>query len=146
MNSLASLDVDSALAEISNGTIARTIAKRYGVTPDGLRKALKRAKPEEYKAAVSEQVEHWVFDSADEMNSLEADNVCIARARARADFRLKLAGALNPAFAAKQEITHELGQSFEALLGEISARRHAKALQHGKEIDVTPNPADYEKP
>jgi hypothetical protein len=102
---LAELDIDATLAEISNGVIARQIAQRYGVTPDAVRKKLYRERPEEYKQAVADQVEHWVFDSAEEMNNLEADPVCIARARARGDFRLKLAGVLNPKFAVKQEIT-----------------------------------------
>jgi hypothetical protein len=98
---LADLDVDAALEEISSGVIAQQIAARYGVTADGVRRKLARAKPEEYKDAVARQVEHWVFDSAAEMNELPADAVCIARARARADFRLKLASKLNPAYADK---------------------------------------------
>jgi hypothetical protein len=132
---LANLDHDAALREIANGTIARTIAERYNCTPDAVRKALQRARPDEYKQAVAQQVEHWVFDSAEEMNNLPADAVCIARARARADFRLKLAAKLNPAYADKQEVTHEIGESFASLLEQVSKRRSAANTQI---IDVTP--------
>ena len=132
---LATLDHDAALAEIANGTIARQIGERYGVTGEAVRQALKKAKPDEYKDAVAKQVEHWVFDSADEMNNLPADALCIARARARADFRLKLAAKLNPAFADKQEVTHEIGESFASLLEQVSRKRMA---QKGEIIDVSP--------
>lgn len=125
---LATLDHEAALKEIANGTIAREIGERYGVTGEAVRKALRKARPEQYKEAVSDQVEHWVFDSADEMNSLPADAVCIARARARADFRLKLASKLNPAYADKQQIDinqtvkveHTLKTDASELLASIS--------------------------
>jgi hypothetical protein len=103
---LANLDVDAALAEIRNGTIARQIASRYGVQPQSLRDALRKAKPEEYKQAVADQCEHWIDESTDEMNNLEADKACIARARARGEWRFKLAGVLNPKYAPKSMITN----------------------------------------
>mgnify|MGYP003658963946 CR=1 FL=1 len=110
---LANLDHDAALAEISSGVIADTIAQRHGVTAQAVRIALQRARPEDYKQAVANQVEHWVFDSAREMDELPADAVCIARARARGDFRLKLASKLNPDYADKQHVEHTGGMVVE---------------------------------
>jgi hypothetical protein len=98
---LANLDVESALAEIRSGVIAKQIAVRYGVTADGLRQALQRRDPEGYKDAVAQQAATWVYDSAQEMQELPADALCIARARARGEFNLKLAGKVNKDFADK---------------------------------------------
>jgi hypothetical protein len=132
---LANLDHDAALKEIANGVIAREIAERHGVTAEAVRQALKKANPEGYKEAVSKQVEHWVFDSADEMNNLAADALCIARARARGEFRLKLASKLNPAFADKQQV--ELTAPAGPLLNIVLSTNSNAVPQ--QVIDVSPS-------
>ena len=64
---LVILDIDSALAEIRNGTIAKTIAQRYGVSAQHVRNTLRKSRPDEYKDAVAEQTAHWVDESAEEI-------------------------------------------------------------------------------
>ena len=135
---LAKLDHDAALAEIASGTIAATIAKRHGTTAQAVRYALMRANPEAYKTAVAEQAHHWIDESSIEMAELPADPVCIARARARADFRLRVAAAVNPAFAAKQHIDHHITVDLGAKL-----RQAELAIDGQCTIDAIPS--DYVK-
>lgn len=137
---LSNLDHDAALAEISSGVIADTIAKRYGATAQAVRSALKRANPDAYKSAVSDQVEHWVFDSAKEMDELDADPVCIARARARGDFRLKLASKLNPAYADKIDARSDINVTITIRKG-IAGSGAGSAVVAGSVVH-TPNNAD----
>ena len=133
---LAKLDVDAAISAIANGAKSREIAERYGVTSAAVRNKLREAKPEAYKAAVAAQVEHWVFDSADEMDGLPCDTAAINRARARADFRLKLAGKLNPLYADKSQVTHDISEDFAALLQQISQRRQGRVIEHVAETPI----------
>ncbi len=133
---LASLDHQAALAELRQGAIARDIAKRYGVTPDAVRQALKKADPEGYKAAIADQSETWVYESAEEMRTLAPDALGIARARARADFFLKLAAKVNPLYADKSQVTHDISEDFAALLQQISQRRQGRVIDHVAETPI----------
>ena len=55
--------------------------------------------------------------------------------RARVDAAFRYAKAHNPAYADKQEVTHQLGESFAAMLERIAA---AKAQQRNAPLSIAP--------
>lgn len=92
-NSLANLDVESALSRISSGTLSKEIAEEYGVTPQGLRKAL--AKHPAYHDAISQQARSIVEEATHyALKCDDPDRVAIARVRAETAF--KYAKAIRP--------------------------------------------------
>jgi hypothetical protein len=100
---LKALDMDAALAELANGTIARVIGARYGATGQAIRDYLRRHRPEQYAEAIKLQAETALEETVDEFRELKRDKLCIARARARGDFYLKLAGKISERYADKQQ-------------------------------------------
>jgi len=94
---LATLNDDQALAEIASGTLSKSIAERYGVTPYAVR--LRLAKHPDYPRAITAQAESLVEQATDEAMSLGdgADALAIARARVKVETAHKWAAARDPA-------------------------------------------------
>lgn len=84
---LANLDFDLTLERIASGTLSKTIAAEYGVTPRGLRYALSRNRPDQYKQAVMDQAESIVENAVAYVETCDIDTVPIARVRADTAFR-----------------------------------------------------------
>lgn len=102
---LATLDDDAAIAEIANGAMLKQISARYNVVKSALYKRL--SKHPDYKQAIELQAHSFVEDAMQDVMECDADTVNIARARVDAAF--KYAKAHNPAYADKQQVTHEVG-------------------------------------
>ncbi len=135
---LANLDDNAAIDQLAQGKLLKEIGADFGVSKVAVYKRLR--KHPDYKDAIALQAHSFVEDAMSDLRDATADTVNIARARA--DGAFKYARAHSPDYADKQEITHELGQSFESLLETISAQRLAKSAKDQRVIDVTP---DYVK-
>lgn len=92
---LATLDDDSAIAEIASGTLTKQIAARYGVATQSLRERL--LKHPKYAQAIVDQAESLVETATDEAMTCDADMPVIARARLRVETAHKWAAARDPA-------------------------------------------------
>ena len=108
---LATLDDEAALAEIASGTLSKTIAARYGVTPYAVRKRL--AQHPDYKTAIAEQAESLVEIATDLAMTCSDKDVAIARVRV--DAAHKWAAARDPArWGPRQQL--EVGVQFEVII------------------------------
>lgn len=140
MNAIVAYDPDWAIEQIANGAFLKDLSAQTGVDKRRLSEQLR--KHPDYTAAKEASIEIQLDDA---QNAIESAREATDIARARERFRAAAWRAEREfphRWGAKQEITHELGQSFEALLSEISSRRTANAAQHDRVIDVTP---DYVK-
>ena len=109
----------------------KQIAARYGVSKVAVYKRL--SKHPEYKDAIALQAHSFVEDAMADVMSADAATVNIARARVDAAF--KYARAHHPdIYGDNTKLTHELGESFETLLQNISQTR---ASASGVTIGVT---------
>ena len=132
---LANLDDSAAIAELAEGAMLKQIAARYGVSKVAVYKRL--SKHPEYKDAIALQAHSFVEDAMADVMSADADTVNIARARVDAAF--KYARAHHPdIYGDQSKMVHEVGESFESLLQQISQSRTAGAVQQTPIIDVTP--------
>lgn len=89
------MDDEAIIAEIASGTLMHQIATRYGVVKSAIRKRLKNHP--DYPAAIQSQAEFMVDQATAELMEVGADQVLIARARARVDAAHKWAAARDPA-------------------------------------------------
>lgn len=125
-NALATLDVDQAINQLANGALLKHIAARYKCDKAAVYRKLVKADPEGYRAAISEQAHAIVDNAMADVLTCDAETVNIARARVDAAFRY--AKAHNEAYRDKQELTHQLGDSFASLLEQVAARKRSAAL------------------
>src|SRR3990167_9897842 len=82
---LATLNDESALAELASGVLSKHIAARFGVSSYAVRKRL--AKHPEYPQAICDQAEAIVEQALDYTLTCDADTVAIARARYEVAFK-----------------------------------------------------------
>ena len=123
------MDDDAAIQALSDGRMLKELAAQYGVSKVAVYKRL--SKHPDYKAAIENQAHTWVEDAMQDVRECDQDTVNIARARVDAAF--KYARVHNKDYA--DQITHEVGASFSALLEQVS---HQRSLQQSAIIDVTP--------
>lgn len=116
---LALLDDDAAIQEIANGTMLKQIAERYNCGKVAVYKRL--SKHPDYPDAIAQQAHAFVQDAMTEVRECDADTVNIARARVDAAFRY--AKAHNEAYRDKSEVTHQVGESFAAMLERVAAAK-----------------------
>ena len=101
MTKLALLDDNEAIQRIASGTLSRTIAKEYNVTPFAIRKRL--ALHPDYPQAVKAQAESLVEQATEYAMACNNKNVAIARVRV--DTAFKWAAARDPEHFGKQDVS-----------------------------------------
>lgn len=115
---LATMDDDAAIAEIASGTLSKTIAARYGVTPYAVRKRLQQHP--DYKAAVAEQAESMV-EQATEL-AMTCGNEDVAIARARVDAAHKWAASRDPVnWGQKQQVLNITLVSADSAFADVAS-------------------------
>ena len=114
-SALAYLDIDATIDQIASGRLMHQIASEHGVTKGAIRKRL--VNHPRYLEAIKDQAEALVDTATAEVMEVDADQVLIARARARVDAAHKWAAARDPAnWGAKQQVTINHGVSVDDAL------------------------------
>lgn len=91
---LANLDIEKSIQRIAAGTLSKTIAAEYGVTPHAVRNRL--AKHPDYAQAVKSQAQSLVEQATEYAMSEELDRNDVPIARVRVEAAHKWAAAVDP--------------------------------------------------
>jgi len=132
---LQHFNTDWAIEQIANGAFLKDLSAKTGIDKRRLSEQLR--KHPDYKIAKECAIEVQLDNAQNDINNA-SDALDIARARERFKAAAWRAEREMPhRWSAQQTVTHEVGESFSALLEKVAAKRR-EALQQSQIVDVTP--------